>query len=192
MSIKRTKSLLLALLSLVLLTISTQSALAHERIEVGPYAIVVGWEEEPVIVGERNALVFEVTEDDSPVTGVESSLDIEILYGGRSFRTNINPTVEPGTYTADIFPTVRGQYEVRLFGSIGETAVDMTVEPEEVLSASRLQFPEAQPDPIELQNNIDELKQQLQAARTLAYVGIGVGIIAIILAAVALMRRRTI
>ena len=33
--------------------------LAHSRAEVGPYVIVVGWENEPVIVGERNAVPAE-------------------------------------------------------------------------------------------------------------------------------------
>ncbi|NJN43674.1 MAG: hypothetical protein HC806_02355 [Anaerolineae bacterium] len=31
-------------------------ALAHTRVEAGPYVIIVGWQEEPVIVGERNAV----------------------------------------------------------------------------------------------------------------------------------------
>ena len=42
---------------------ATRPLFAHERVEVGPYVIIVGWETEPVIVGERNALFFEITED---------------------------------------------------------------------------------------------------------------------------------
>ena len=45
-----------ALLALTALAVFPRAALAHSRVEVGPYTIVVGWEKEPVIVGERNAM----------------------------------------------------------------------------------------------------------------------------------------
>ncbi len=163
---------------------------AHTRAEIGPYLLILGWEEEPVIVGERNALVLEVTEDETAVTGVEGTLDVELLYGGRSFRTNLNPTVEPGFYTAEIFPTVRGQFAVRLFGTIGDLEVDEIIEPEEVLSASLLHFPEAQPDPLELEKEIETLTEELESTRTMANIGIGVGVLGILLAAVSLFRRK--
>jgi hypothetical protein len=167
-----------------------RSVQAHTRIEVGPYAIVMGWAEEPAIIGERNALVIEVTEDEVPVTGVEATLNVEVQYAGRTFSANLNPTPDPGWYSVEIFPTVRGQYAVHLSGSIGDVAVDEVVEPEEVFSAARIQFPEAQPDPRELQAEIDKLTNQLESARTLAYVGIGSGVLGLILAAVSLVRRR--
>lgn len=173
----------------LLLTID-QVALAHTRVEVGPYAIVVGWAEEPAIIGERNALVIEVTEGEEPVAGVEASLNAELQYGGQTFAANLNPTADPGQYTVEIFPTVRGQYAVRLSGSIGDVAVDEVIEPEEVFSAARIQFPEAQPDPRDLKAEIDELTNQLESTRSLAYVGIGIGALGIILAAVSLIRRR--
>ena len=44
------------------LVVTPVPALAHARIEVGPYVIIVGWVEEPVIVGERNAILIEVTQ----------------------------------------------------------------------------------------------------------------------------------
>jgi hypothetical protein len=178
------------MLVLGLLLINSQSALAHTRVEVGPYAIVVGWAEEPAIIGERNALVIEVTEDEEPVTGVESTLSAELQYAGRTFSANLNPTPDLGWYSVEIFPTVRGQYALRLSGSIGDVAVDEVIEPEEVFSAARIQFPEAQPDPRDLQAEIDELTNQLESARSLAYVGIGIGALGIILAAVSLVRRR--
>jgi hypothetical protein len=179
------------LLMVGLLTAVTQTVWAHTRVEVGPYAIVVGWVEEPAIVGERNALELEITEDEIGVTGVEADLNAELTYAGRTFQSNLNPTTEPGVYTVEIFPTVRGQYAVHLSGSIGDVAVDETIEPEEVFPASRIQFPEAQPEPRELQTQVDELTTQLAAARTLSYVGIGVGVLGILLAVVALLRRRS-
>lgn len=177
-----------------LMAVIVPSALAHSRVEIGPYAVVVGWLQEPPIVGERNALVIEISENEAPVEGVEATLDAELLYGGRSFRTNLNPTVTPGLYTAEIFPTVRGQYAVHLFGAIGDVEVDEIVEPEEVFPASRIQFPQAQPDPGELQKefqaDVAELESQLGTARLLAVAGVVTGLLGTGLAAFGLLRRR--
>lgn len=167
-----------------------QDVMAHTRVELGPYAVVVGWLQEPVIVGERNAIIVEVTENELPVTGVEATLDMEVLYAGSNFRTNINPTETPGLYTAPIYPTFRGQYQVRLFGQIDELAVDEIIEPEEVFPASRLQFPEAEPDLFTLQVKLVDLESQLQSARTLAWVGVGIGLFGLALAFFSLLNGR--
>lgn len=168
---------------------SARPALAHARVEIGPYTVVIGWLHEPPIVGERNALTIEIGQADAPVEGAEAGLDMEVLYGGRTFRANLAPTTTAGLYTADIFPTVRGQYEVRLFGTLGETAVDETLEPEEVFAADRLQFPEVQPDPRDLQTQIDTLQGQVQTSRWLALGGLIVGLAGVGLAGFSLFRR---
>jgi len=184
--------LFLAVISLM--AIFVPSVLGHERVEIGPYTVVVGWEQEPAIVGERNALVIEISESGSPVEGVEAALDAELLYGGRTFRTNLNPTVTPGIYTAEIFPTVRGQYSVRLFGAIGDLEVDEIIEPEEVFPASRIQFPQAQPDPVKMQQefqaDIAELQSQVGTARWLAVAGVAAGLLGTGLAVFVLWRQR--
>jgi hypothetical protein len=171
---------------------SVKSANAHTRVEIGPYAVVVGWLVEPPVIGERNAVIVEVHEIDGnvPVIGVDATLDAEFVYGGQVFRANLNPTETPGLYTAEIFPTVRGQYAVRLFGSIEDLEIDDVLEPEEVFPASRIQFPEAQPEPRELQQQIVELQADFQSARTLAMVGLGVGIMGLIVGAFAIVSGR--
>ena len=89
---------------------------------------------------------------------------------------------------------MRGQYAVRLFGSIGDQQVDQILEPEEILPASQLQFPEAQPDTLhvqsELQAEIAALNGQVQTARLLGLAGLGLGALALILALIVLLRRR--
>ncbi|MCK5895328.1 MAG: hypothetical protein KAG20_00910, partial [Cocleimonas sp.] len=67
-------------IAILVATVTTHDVFAHTRIEVGPYTVVVGWVEEPVIVGERNALLLEVYEGDRPVTGMEGSLNVDIEY----------------------------------------------------------------------------------------------------------------
>jgi hypothetical protein len=182
------------LLALVITSWNVKRVLAHERVEIGPYVVEVGWVNEPAIVGERNALFLEITENDEPVTGVEATLDTELLYGGRTFRSNLAPTLTPGQYTVEIFPTIRGQYNVRLFGAIGETEVDAVVEPEEVFSAERIQFPEPLPDTRELQEQtqqqIAELESRLQIAQLIAIGGALAGLLGMVVGFFVLLRHR--
>lgn len=176
---------------LVGLLLYSQAVFAHTRTEVGSYVIVVGWRAEPAIVGERNALVVEVLDQSgNPVNGVDSTLDVEVEYGGRTFRSNLVATPTDGYYTAEIFPTVRGQYAVRLFGMIEDEDVDVVVEPEEVFDASRIQFPEPLPSTRDLQSEVATLQADLKAARTMGYAGLGVGVLGLGLALLSLRRKR--
>jgi hypothetical protein len=180
-----------AILGVVVLALLTAlPAAAHTRVELGPYVLILGWEQEPVVVGERNALVLEVTEDGQPVEGLESTLDFVVLYGGQTFTGNLNPTTTPGYYSAEILPTVRGQYSVQLSGSIEDLQVNEILEPEEVLPAGVLQFPESPPDTRDLQVSIDALTSELQTARTLTIVALALAVIAIGIAVLAVIRGR--
>lgn len=176
-------------LTLLLFITVTQIAKAHTRVEVGPYVLVVGWLNEPPIVGERNALVIEISEAGEPVTGVEATLDAELKFGPETLRVNLNPTTTPGMYTMDIYPTIRGQYAVRLFGAIEALDVDETVEPEEVAPASRIQFPEPLPDGRDLQKEIAALESEVQSTRTFAYVALGLAVLAGLIALISLIRK---
>jgi len=163
--------------------------LAHERVEIGPYTVIVGWENEPVIVDERNAVVVHVYREGGPVTGLEGTLRLELLYAGRSFRGNLHPAGEAGHYRAEVLPTVRGQYTVRLFGQIEALEIDQQIDPEEVLAGRILQFPEAQPDQRELLATIAALEEQAARSGQLAIAGLVAGLLGMGLAAVSLVRR---
>ncbi|MCA9945656.1 MAG: hypothetical protein H6656_21945 [Ardenticatenaceae bacterium] len=178
-------------LALIGLTQSTHTALAHTRVEVGPYAFVIGWLQEPPIVGERNALTLEVTKDEQPLSGAEATLDVEVLYAGRTWRVNMNPTETPGLYTAVLFPTVRGTYTTRIFGTLEDTEIDVELDPEEVLPANTLQFPQPLPDTIALQEQVDQLQTELQTARTWSFIGVAGGGLGILLGLVGLLRRKS-
>jgi len=164
---------------------------AHGRVIIGPYAVVVGWVDEPPIVGQRNALLLEFTRDETgePVVNLSSSLAIEILYGDRTYRTNLSPTHTPGVYTAELLPTVQGQYTIHLSGQIGETAVDELIQAEDVISAAQLQFPEVVSTPGDMQAEINALKSALLVTKILAGIGVVAGLAGAALAAV-LYRRQ--
>jgi hypothetical protein len=175
------------ILTLVGLGAATETAVAHTRVEIGPYVAIVGWEIEPPLVGERNQIVIDMLEGDNPVVGAETNLAVEVLYAGRSFRSNLRPTATPGYYHVEILPTVRGQYSVRLFGTLNGQEIDETIDPEPVFAADRLQFPEPQPEPRELVQRLDELENNLQTARRLALAGVIVGVIGLLTAVFTLL-----
>jgi hypothetical protein len=177
------------LIGLILLVIGVRPAFAHARVEIGPYVVIVGWKNEPVVVGERNALTIDVTKDDEPVEGLEGTLDANVLYAGQTFTGNLGPTETPGIYAVEILPTVRGLYSLQLSGAIEDLQVDEIVEPEEVLPATVLQFPESPPDARDLQSSIDDLSSQLQAARILGIAGVALAIVGIGVAAAAFLRK---
>jgi len=170
--------------------LSTRPALAHTRIEVGPYVIVVGWENETVIVGERNAIWLEILEGEVPVLDdVKVDLEATVFYGGRSYLGFPAPSLRPGIFLLDIFPTVRGIYELQLKGTIGEMPVDTILELDEVQPASILQFPEGQPDPVELQTQLEETQAQLQTADLIAIAGLVGGLLGLGVGVFSLTRR---
>ena len=143
------------------------------------------------MLANENALTLEITEDELPVSGAEATLDVEVLYAGRTWRVNMNPTETPGLYTAVLFPTVRGTYTTRVFGTLENTDIDVELDPEEVLPANTLQFPQPLPDTIALQEQVDQLQAELQSARTWAFVGAGGGGLGIVLGLIGLLRRKS-
>lgn len=165
-------------------------AFAHERVEVDSYVLIFGWLNEPVVVGERNAILVQITEDDAPVEGLVNSLKIELTYAGRTFKGNLFPGEKPGTYLVELIPTVRGQYEVHLTGTINGTDIDINVEPEEVLTAAVLQFPEAVDSGYDLETDLKALEHQLAQTRTYAWVGVGFGVLGVGLAVFSLTKKR--
>jgi hypothetical protein len=178
------RSLLIAsLLCLVALVLRFQQVLAHEEITVGDYTLEVGWLSEPPVVGQQNAIVVNVstTGDGQPFENV-SALTVTISYGGQDKTLMLQPLGEdtPGQFVAPILPTVPGQYAIELGGTLGDTTVDVEVEPEEVQSADILQFP-----------SMESSNESVSAgvANWLIYLSLLIGLIALILGVMALQKK---
>jgi hypothetical protein len=169
------------------------SARAHERIVSGKYAFVLGWLDEPPIVGLKNAAYVEVSlaADGAPVAGAESTLTARIEFGGRARDLILRPVEgTPGAYAGDFIPTRRGTYTLILAGAIDAQPIDVRGEIEEVASAASLEFPEAQPGASDLQQSLDALRGEVSSARAFAVAGLAIGAIGLVLAAAAFGRKK--
>jgi hypothetical protein len=152
MSMKR-KFILGWLIVLGMLAITPGPADAHGHTEVGDYELVIGFHNEPAYQGEPNGLDLFVTNTKSGemVTGLEDTLQAEIIYGGSRKALELEPQFgQDGAYTAYVLPTETGDYTWHIFGAIDETAVDvsMTSSPDTfspVEPKSAVSFPAAEP-----------------------------------------------
>ena len=137
---------LAGVLTIISLLVNIQPALAHEAITVGDYEIVVGWVNEPPIVGQMNGVEIHVSDTSS---GTEqhvedvSSLTLTISYGGQEKTLTLEPTSEdsPGQFAALVVPNVPGEYTVRFGGFLADTAVDAETQIHEVQPMESFSFP---------------------------------------------------
>jgi hypothetical protein len=170
-----------ALLALALLFPAT-AVLAHGHAQVGDYELVIGFMNEPAYQGEPNGLELRVTNTKTgqPVSGLEETLQVEVIYGASRKALLLEPAFgAEGTYTADLLPTAAGDYTWHLFGSIDGTAVDvsMTSSPDtfaSVRSKAEVAFPGEVVDAAALQ-------EEAASARQMARVGLIAGLTGAIL-----------
>ena len=175
--------LLASLIASFALIVNIQPALAHESISVGDYTLEIGWLSEPPVVGQQNAIVVNVSKGEAEPVEDVSSLIVTISYGGQDKTLTLQPLGEntPGQFIAPVLPTVAGQYTLKLGGTLGDTAVDAQVEPEEVQPADTLQFPSVE----STRGSAD-----LGAMNWLIYLSLLIGLIALGMGVTALRRAR--
>jgi hypothetical protein len=163
-------------------------ASAHEGREVDGYELHFGWRSEPAYAGLLNGPeVFISVHEAHEETGeanhedeeeeeaapfpedIPVSLQVEVTLGGESLTLPLEPAwQETGHYVADLIPTRPGDYTFRVFGTIGDTAVDETfssidgqfsaVEP-----ASDIMFPQPSEDVAALLARIEALEARVAA-----------------------------
>ena len=184
LSMKKSTVWLAGLLALITLTVSFQLVLAHEEITVGDYTLEIGWLGEPPVIGQQNAIVVNATTttDQQPVEDV-SGLMVTVSYGGQEKALTLQPLGEdtPGQFIALLIPTIPGQYTIKLGGTLGGTAVDAEVEPEEVGSSDTLEFP----------NVADSTESTITGVTNwLIYLSLLIGVIALVLGGLALRKQR--
>ena len=186
---------------------------AHTTVEVEQYKIEVGWSIEPPVVGIRNDIVIKITESgDSEgtyrgITSAFKNLEGTVMYGGASKTIDFSGDPKPGYYFSSIIPTKTGSYLMDLQGEIRDITINVQIPIEDVESTSVLDFPptssEGSTDVSALKNAIFSLQQDVSklksgetstsnggAAYDFAIFGLSIAAAAIILAIVALIKRK--
>jgi len=143
-----------------------------------------------------------------PYSSLTDTLQVSVISGQQKVDYALTPTFDadtgfgtPGYYRAFFFPTAPGDYTFHFTGKIGAQKVDesFTSGPSTfstVADPTAAQFPVKAPTNAQLSQRLDaELprlatESQVSSARTMGIVGIVVGVIGIVLAGVALVRKR--
>lgn len=176
---------------------ATAGTSAHEprTTPSGNYTMTVGFVNEPAYLGLENGLYLNVVQiggANDPVPDLQDTLQAEVIFGGNSMPLTFAPIPEaPGQYVASFLPTRTGDYTFRITGTIGEETVseEFRSSPDtfdSVQPATLIQFPDPVPAGSDLTTALSNAEDDASGARTLAYVGIGVGVLGVLIALAAL------
>ena len=192
------------------------TAFGHTVDSVGDYRLEIGWMNEPVVSGETNGielfvsplepeLPLEEQEFKNGVSGLEKSLKMQLILKEDKITLPLSADHNiPGKYYAFVNPTVAGFYQANILGNIEDTQVSLSMHPPKVDERAYIEFPESSDltlnqlidghttlvgeinDLNESVSQLEELNQQMN----IAYLGIGLGIIGIVIALVALSKTK--
>jgi len=212
--------ILLSTLFLILISgFIYSTAEAHKTVHVEQYEIEVGWDVEPPVVGFRNAIIYEISESPSEglKTGVINAfknLQSTIRMGGASKILDIDSDPRPGHYFSKIIPTKTGSLVIELNGNINGVPVNIEVPIEDVESTAVLDFPQSSGSSSgqdvaalknamsSLQKDVTDIKSKIsgldsstgeistQAAYNFGVFGLSLGAAGIILAIIAMIKRK--
>ena len=208
---------LFIIIGLVVFGFGFSFAYAHTTIQVDPYEIEVGWQDEPPVVGILNAITIDIREPgdvEGVSTGITNGfkkLEASVVSGGASKVLDINTDPRPGHYYAKIIPTKTGSLQVELKGEINGVEIDTIIPIEDVESTSVLDFPPTSSSSsgqevaalknavTSLQKDISSIKAQGSitstgsdggAAYNFAVFGLSLGAAGVILAIIAMVRKK--
>ncbi|MBA4451625.1 MAG: hypothetical protein H2B00_03075 [Nitrosopumilaceae archaeon] len=191
-------------------------AFAHTVDSVGEYRLEIGWMNEPVVSGETNGielfvsplepeLPLEEQEFKNGIAGLHKFLKMQLILKDEKITLPLSPDHNiPGKYYAYVNPTVAGFYQANILGNIGNTTVSLSMHPPKVDERGYIEFPESSDLTLNqlidghtaVVGEVNDLKEtvskleQLDSGNEISYAGIGLGIIAIIIAGISLARSK--
>ena len=209
------KAILLGSVAILFSLGLVSQAFAHTTIEVEQYEIEVGWGIEPPIVGIRNDFVFDISEPGETqgvkigVKNAFKNIEASAKFGGVTKILDIGSDPRPGHYFSHVIPTKTGSYSVLLKGDLNGVPIDVEIPIEDVESTAILDFPptsgsSSDQDVAALKSAVSSLQQELSslksgsgievsdqgAAYDYAILGLSIAAAAIILAVIALVKRK--
>lgn len=138
------------------------------------------------------------------VQGLKKTVKVKLLYKNSTITLPLSPDHNVvGKYFAFVNPTVAGYYQANILGMIEDTPISLSMHPPKVNEREWIEFPE--PSDLTLRQMIDghttlvedvsELKKSvnmLEETKQMdaGYMGIGVGVIGIMIAVVALVKSK--
>ena len=167
--------------ALALSLLVAPAALAHTPQHVGDFQVLIGWLNEPALVGQPNAVQLTISDhDDKPVTdlGADDLTVVVSTAGQDSPALPVTPAFDaeegfgtPGEYHADLIPTAPGDYSFHVTGQIHATAVDLTVMSgpetfEPIEGTSDLEFPVKQPTLTEIGTRLERIDDRIAALQS--------------------------
>jgi len=162
-------------LMLTMLALLAGPAAAHEEREVGGFALVVGFGQEPAYAGQPNSVQLLLSKGGNPITDLGDTLSVAVGFGDQSRDVSVEPFFEigefgtPGDYRAWFIPTRAGQYSFHFTGTIRGTKIDETFTsgPKtfgDVVSPADVEFPVQDPTNGELADRIDREIPRLETS----------------------------
>lgn len=196
---RRLRAVALAALAGALLGLAAVAPVfAHQQVDFGPYHLEVGFIDEPVYVGDKSGLEFDVFQGTNPVSGLEKTLKAQVVYHGQTRDLDIQPETDDSNnfYRAYFIPTAAGPYTFHIYGTIVGMAFDnsYTSSPtgfDEVQDAQPGEFPVQLPTLAEVQADAQkgaDAAGQVTIALVLGGAGVVIGLFGVGLALAA--RRR--
>lgn len=141
------------------------------------------------------------------IPGLHKTLKMQLVFQNEKIML---PLVDdhdiPGKYYAFVNPTVSGYYQANILGNIGDEIVSLSMHPPKVQERSYIEFPEPSDitlsqlidghtalldDISNLKESLSKLEQEKQQANV-GYAGIGLGMIGIVIAVIALTKTKKI
>jgi hypothetical protein len=185
-------------LAFALTLLVSSLAFAHERRTVGKYDFLVGWINEPAYVNQPNAISLTVTNTDTkkPVDGLDQTIKAEVIVGAKSMPVALTESDEtPGLYLGSFIPTRVGGYIFHFTGMVENQKIDEKFESgpntfNDVEDSAPLDFPDKLASPAQIAAQLQAAQNVASSAQTLAYVGIGAGLLGLIVGGIALTRKK--
>ena len=161
----------------------TSIVAAHGQASAGGFNFEIGWDTEPTLVGQPNAVALFVHDaEEKPVTDIPAdAIGVVVSTAGQDSPSfGLAPAFDleeglgtPGEYTADVIPTAPGDYTFHFTGTIHGKAIDISMSAGEqtfdtVVSAADIEFPVKQPTLTEVGTRLDRIDGRLDALQSAA------------------------
>jgi hypothetical protein len=158
-------------------------ASAHGHTSASGFNFVIGWANEPTLVGQPNAVaLFVYDADGKPITDIPAeAIKVVVSTAGQDSQSlSLAPAFDveegfgtPGEYSTDLIPTAPGDYTFHFTGTIHDKAIDVSMTSgdetfDAAVSAGDLEFPVKQPTLTEVGTRLDRIDGRLDALQSAA------------------------